>query len=82
MKKLFLVALTVFAVFALAQPAFAGGCPGMVKQIDKKIEASQVSGSKMKAVMELRNEGEALHKSGNHGASVKTLKKALALLGE
>ena len=82
MKKLFLVGITVFAVFTLAQPAFAGGCPRMVKQIDKKIEASQVKGSKLESVMELRNEGEALHKSGKHGASVKTLNKALAMLGE
>lgn len=65
----------------VATPAFAAGCPGVVKQIDAYMSKTKVSGSVMSQVMKLRTEGQQLHKSGKHPASMAALRKAKKLLG-
>lgn len=70
-------ALTLFAV-----PALAGQCPGDVKKIDAAVAAGTGLTSELLAqVMALRDKGKALHGSGKHGQSVKTLAKAKTILG-
>ena len=41
----------------------------------------QISAAQMTTVKELRAQGESQHKSGQHAASVATLKKAKDILG-
>ncbi len=69
-------------LLAMSLPAFAGSCPMDMKQIDAALAANpDLSGSNRERVMELRAEGERLHKSGNHADSVARLNEAKALLG-
>ncbi len=70
-------------VALLSAPAMAGQCPTMVGQIDAALAATPGLSDDVKAqVTELRNEGEELHNSGDHQASVDTLTEALNLLGQ
>jgi hypothetical protein len=76
---------TIISAFALtaaltASMAFAGSCPTGMKQVDSAIAKSTLSMADMEKVKALRAEGEALHKSGDHAASVTALDKAKALL--
>jgi len=81
-RKLATSAVFAFAVFAItATPAFAGSCPRDMKEIDALMSKAKVSASVMSEVKELRAEGEKLHKSGSHPASVAALHKAKKLLG-
>jgi len=76
-------------ILVLATPAFANHCPKDVAEIDAlldKIEANerpdiQLSDEQLAEVMDLRDEGEALHKEGKHEESVEVLHQALELLG-
>jgi hypothetical protein len=74
--------VSVTAVLAaLAGPAYAFGCPGMVSQIDKALSApSGLSQTQLDEVENERDEGEALHRAGQHAESVAVLEKALATL--
>tara|TARA_R110002126_G_scaffold8248_4_gene39264 strand:- start:132 stop:368 length:237 start_codon:yes stop_codon:yes gene_type:complete len=65
------------AMLVISAPAFAGSCPGKVKAID----AALASGTAKHAeeVKKMRDEGEALHKAGEHAASVKVLVEAMTL---
>ncbi|MEQ9258539.1 MAG: hypothetical protein RIG84_05530 [Roseovarius sp.] len=65
----------------LATPAVAGQCPMDMSKIDAAMETAQLSEADMAMVKELRAEGEALHKAGDHAASVETLGKAKEMLG-
>ncbi len=76
---------TVISLFALAvaltaSMAFAGSCPMDMKQVDAAMATSTLNMADMKKVKALRAEGEAMHKSGDHTASVEALNKAKALL--
>jgi hypothetical protein len=70
------------AMFAFAGGAFAAHCPMDMKKIDEAMSKNpSLSADKLAEVKQLRAEGEALHKAGNHGASVEKLGKAMAILG-
>ena len=49
--------------------AYAGSCPMLAKNIDEKIKKAQ----------ELKDQGMAAHKAGDHAKSEKLLNEALAL---
>ncbi len=76
------IALAAILTAVLAGPALAGQCPVEMKKIDAALAASpQISAEQMTEVKALRAQGEAEHKGGQHGASVKTLAKAKDILG-
>lgn len=67
--------------FALAGPAFAFQCPSDVAAINAALESADLSDQQRAQVVELRDEGERLHQSGEHQASVDTLAQAKEILG-
>ena len=71
--------LTAAAILVSASSAFAGSCPMKMALIDKALLAGNVQNAEQ--VKTLRDKGEALHKSGDHGGSVAALKKAMKLGG-
>ena len=71
--------LTAAAILVSASSAFAGSCPMKIALIDKALLAGNVQNAEQ--VKTLRDKGEALHKSGDHGGSVAALKKAMKLGG-
>ncbi len=78
--KIILVAAAV--VVAMSSPALAKHCPKDVNVIDQAMpKATGLNKMQMMEVMELRNKGEALHKSGDHGGSIKALHAAAKILG-
>jgi hypothetical protein len=52
-----------------------------LRQIDSAIETSTLDIATMDQVKALRTQSEALHKSGDHSASVDTLREAKDILG-
>ena len=80
MRKLF-TALAVIAIGGFSLPAQAGQCPVDMKKIDAVISSASLDTDQMSMVKELREKGEALHKSGQHKDAVKTLAKAKKILG-
>ncbi len=79
MKRI-LVAAAV--VMAMTSPAFAKHCPKDVEIIDQSLpKAMDLSKMQMTEVKALRDRGAALHKSGNHGESIKVVHGALKILG-
>ena len=76
------IAIAAFLSAILAGPALAGQCPADMRKIDAALSQSpQISAAQLAEVTELRAKGEAQHKSGQHGGSVKTLAKAMEILG-
>ena len=74
--------VSVFAlVLAFASPALANKCPTLWKDIDKKLQAAQLSDADRADVLEHRKRGEELHSSGHHPESEAALNAALAKLG-
>lgn len=72
--------ITLFAaVMMFSAPAMAGSCPAKIAAIDAALASG--SAKNAEAVKKMRDEGEALHKSGGHAASVKILKEAMKLAG-
>lgn len=67
--------------FALAGPALAFQCPADIAKIDAALETANLTDEQKAQVMELRDEGEQLHSSGQHQASVDTLAQAKEILG-
>ena len=69
----------IFAVTLafISTPAVAGSCPMKIALIDKALSSGAVINTA--AVKKLRDEGEALHKSGDHSLSVAVLEKAIRL---
>jgi hypothetical protein len=68
----------VFLLFA-SSSAFAGSCPLKTALIDKALSSGNVKNAEQVKV--LRDKGDALHSSGDHGGSVAILKKAMKLGG-
>jgi hypothetical protein len=66
---------------ALAGPAFAFQCPADIAKIDAALQTADLTDEEKAQVMELRDEGEQLHESGDHQASVDTLAQAKEMLG-
>jgi hypothetical protein len=67
--------MTVYATTALAFH-----CPADVKAIDHALPAAQMSQAQKDQVMSLRNEGEALHKAGDHKDAVSKLSEAMRVI--
>ncbi|WP_020408037.1 hypothetical protein [Hahella ganghwensis] len=78
MKTVTAACLLIATMFSTT--AFAGSCPLIMKDIDKAMTQTTLDAKTKAQVMELRQKGEELHKSGDHGGSVKALNKAKALL--
>lgn len=72
--------LATALLLAMVAPAAANQCPQLMKQIDAKLETTKVSTADKAKVTELRKEGEAAHKAGDHAKSEAALNEALALL--
>lgn len=69
-------------LMAASNAALAFHCPQDMKKIDDALAKNpSLSATQMSEVKKLRAEGEALHKAGNHQASVDTLAKAMKILG-
>ena len=78
MKKL----LTALALTVLVSgTAFASSCPMHVKKIDAALTTSTASEDVKAQAKALRDEGEALHASGDHAGSLAKLAEAEKLLG-
>jgi hypothetical protein len=74
--------LLAATLLAFAGTAFAAHCPMDMKKIDEALSKNpSLSATQLAEVKQLRAEGEALHKAGNHGASVEKLGKAMSILG-
>ncbi len=72
----------IAAAFTLvAAPAFAFQCPADMSAIDAALATASLSAEDLAKVQELRAQGEALHASGDHQASVDALAEAKAILG-
>lgn len=67
--------------FAFATPALAFQCPADIAAINAALESANLTDEQKAQVMELRDEGEQLHSSGQHQASVDTLAQAKEILG-
>ena len=79
MKRLF---IAVAVLIGITSPAFAKHCPKDVKIIDEALpKATGLTEMQMTEVKALRDKGDALHKSGNHGESIKVLHEAIKILG-
>ena len=72
--------LATALLLALAVPAAANQCPQLMTQIDAKLQTAQLSDADKAKVTELRQEGEAAHKAGDHAKSEAALNEALDLL--
>ena len=71
----------LLAAALLSTPVFAMHCPQEMAKIDALLQSDPPSDPEVLAkVQELRAEGEALHKAGDHAESVKVLSEALDLL--
>jgi outer membrane lipoprotein-sorting protein len=79
-SRILACAAAAFVMFASAS-AFAYHCPQDMKKIDAALKTTKASKEAVSEAMSLRAEGEALHKSGKHDESVKTLGRAMELLG-
>jgi len=64
-----LLAAAALAV-TLAGPAFAFQCPMDMAKIDEALQTASLSDAQKAEVMQLREEGERLHQTGQHQASV------------
>ena len=72
---------TFLATALLSTSLWAMHCPADMAKIDNMLKTDPPSDAAVLAqVQTLRAEGEALHKAGNHGESVKVLAEALKLL--
>jgi hypothetical protein len=74
----------IAALLTLA-PGFVGlavarHCPQDMAAIDKALQTAQLSAADKQKVMELRKQGEDLHKAGNHPESEKVLDQAKKIL--
>lgn len=74
--------LAVFLATALLSTSlWAMHCPADMAKIDALLKTNPPSDAAVLAqVQQLRSEGEALHKAGDHNGSVKALGEALQLL--
>ncbi|WP_339081606.1 hypothetical protein [Pseudomonas sp. TMP9] len=70
-----------FATALLSTSLWAMHCPADMAKIDELLKTNPPSDATVLAqVQQLRSEGEALHKTGDHSQSVKVLSEAMQLL--
>ena len=75
------IAIAGALVLGLSAPAYAGGCPGLSKQVTAGLSKSTLPASKKAEITKLRDKGDSLHKTRKHGESVSVLNQALSMLG-
>lgn len=83
MKRILSTALAAAFLLA-ATPAMAFQCPTDINKIDEALASDageMLSATDRATVKQLRDEGERLHKAGDHQASVDTLAEAKEVLG-
>ena len=68
-------------IVGLSSPAWAGGCPGMSKQVTERLAKSTLPAAKKTEITKLRNQGDMLHRTGKHKESVAVLTRAISMLG-
>ena len=73
--------ISFFITLLVASNVWAYSCSADMKRIDMALDSSAISEEQLAVVQYLREVGEALHKSGDHEASVIVLKAAKELLG-
>jgi hypothetical protein len=78
MSRLFAL---VFLLTLAPATAFANSCPKLMAEIDAAMPNASLSESDMARVMELRQQGESLHNSGDHAGSEAALGEAKKMLG-
>lgn len=61
-------------------PAFAGHCPMDIAAIDSALENTTLDSEVETQVKALRDEGQALHEAGDHGAATGKLAEAMRLI--
>jgi hypothetical protein len=67
---------------SLSFGTFAAHCPADMKAIDEALSTqSSLTTAQLDEVRQLRAEGEAQHKAGNHKGSMESLGKARKMLG-
>ena len=71
--------LSAILLLSVSSYAFAGSCPVKLRIIDRALSSGNVENADQ--VKALRDEGEALHNTGDHSASVAVLKRAMQLGG-
>ena len=74
------IVLASALAIAFVTPALAGHCPADVKAIDNALAKMSIPAAQMSEVKALRDQGDAEHKAGKHGASVNTLAQAMRLI--
>lgn len=75
------IAFGVAAGLLMATPAFAFQCPAMMAAIDDALPQASLSEADRERVVELRQQGEAAHGSGDHSTSETLLAEAMEILG-
>ena len=79
MKRILTAAIVTLV---MTGTALANQCPKDMAEIDAAMAANpQITAEQKAEVVKLRAEGEALHKAGDHAASIETLAKAKEILG-
>ena len=77
-----MIRILVAVLLAFAPvPASANQCPSMMKAIDAALPNASLSEADMAKVKRLRQQGEDLHKSGDHAGSEAALGEAKKMLG-
>ena len=80
MKSLISAAAVTLAL-VVAGPALASQCPSDIAKIDQALQTANLTDDQKAQVMELRDQGEQLHQSGQHQQSMQSLAEAKAILG-
>ena len=69
-------------MLAMASPALAFRCPGLVSTVDAALaEATNLTTAQADEIKALRDDGAAKHDYGDHGGAVMELNNALSKLG-
>ena len=69
------------ALMLVALPAYAFHCPMDMKKIDTALSQNpDLSPQQLAEVRDLRAQGEAYHRAGNHQQSVEVLARAMQIL--
>jgi hypothetical protein len=77
-----LAILAAVASFMFAGSALANMCPSLMAKVDAALAQNpSLTAEQLAEVQQLRADGEAQHKSGQHAQSVESLGKALEILG-
>jgi len=81
MKKRSLgIVASAFFLALIVAPVYAFHCPADVKAIDHALSKATLSADQKAQVQKLRDEGDALHKSGAHKDAVGKLAKAMRIV--